>query len=77
MQAPVSLPEPRFTLEAVYTFLRGVGVFLEAVQPPLTAEDCLNAENLHDLAALCERKLIEAFPELHAWLADWTRGGGC
>jgi len=76
MQAPVSLPEQRSTLESTYTFLRGAGVFLEAVQPALTGEDRLNAENLRQLAALCEHKLVESFPDLHEWLAERTRGGG-
>jgi hypothetical protein len=33
------------------------------------------SQNLRDLAGVCERKLLAAFPELHAWLAEWLRGG--
>ena len=68
-------PEQRQALESIYTFLKGLEVFLEVGQPALAAEDRLTAENLRDLAALCEHKLIEAFPDLLQWLADWTRDG--
>jgi hypothetical protein len=74
MQAPVSLPDQRSTLEGIYVFLKGLEVFLEVAHPTLTAEDRLSAENLLELAALCEHRLIETFPELLQWLADWTRG---
>jgi len=35
----------------------------------------LQTINLLDLADLSERKLLEAFPELHTWLEQWKRGG--
>jgi len=76
MQAPGSLPEQRQTLESIYTFLSGARAFLDALQPTLSAYDRLTAENLSEFAQVCERKIIEAFPELRQWLDEWTRGGG-
>jgi hypothetical protein len=64
MQAPVSLPEQRQTLESIYTFLKGAEVFLEAVQPALTAEDRLCAENLRDLAGVCGDRVEQRSPRV-------------
>ncbi len=76
MQAPSTLPsQQRSALESAYTFFKGVTPFLESVESRLQPDEKLIARNLRDLAGLCEHKLVESFPELHVWLAEWTRGG--
>ena len=75
MQAPTLSPQQCHALESTYTFFRGVAAFLESIESKLAPDEKLIADNLRDLAASCEHKLIEAFPELHSWLAEWTRGG--
>ncbi len=77
MSASPSLSqEQRNSLELTFTTLRGVSAFLQAFQSKLFRPDeRLQAINLSDLADLSQRKLVEAFPELHTWLAEWTRGG--
>ncbi len=74
MQAPRTLQE-KSALESVYTFFAGVTPFLESVENRLAPDEQLTARNLRDLAGVCTHKLVEAFPELHTWLAEWTRGG--
>ena len=76
MQAPGSLSvQQRNSLELTFTTLKGVSAFLQSIES-LRADEKLQAVNLSDLADLSQRKLVEAFPELHTWLAEWTRGGG-
>ena len=77
MQAPSSLlsSAQRHSLESTYACFQGVTAFLESVDSKLQPEEKLIAETLRDLAAVCEYRLIEAFPELHMWLAQWQRGG--
>ncbi|HEV2194116.1 MAG TPA: hypothetical protein VGR55_00915 [Candidatus Acidoferrum sp.] len=75
MQAPNNLsPQQRSALESVFTTLKGVGAFLQSIES-LRQDEKLQAINLSDLADLSQRKLLEAFPELHTWLSEWTRGG--
>jgi hypothetical protein len=75
-QAPGSLSaKQRDSLESFFTLISGTKVFLESVHPSLQPGDKLLAVSLRDLATLAERKLMEAFPEMHEWLAEWTRGG--
>jgi hypothetical protein len=77
------MPEParilsavqRDALESAFTCFKGITAFLESLENHLQADDRLTAGNLRDLADLCEHKLVEAFPELLVWLADWTDGG--
>ncbi len=77
MQAPRSLSAPqRDSLETSFTLFRGVTAFLESLENQLQADERLTAENLRDLAAVCERKLLEAFPDLMPWLMEWERRGG-
>ncbi len=66
----------RQAVESTYTFLEGLTAFLESIEAKLAPDERLQARNLRDLAGLCRRKLIGAFPELHGWLAEVTRGGG-
>ncbi len=77
MQAPVTLSsQQRHALESTYIFFRGSAVFLDSIEGALDRPDHrLIAANLRDLGALAERQLVEAFPELHEWLNEWTRGG--
>lgn len=65
----------RDSLESFFTLIKGTQVLLEAVHPFLQPHEKLAAFNLRDLATLAERKLLDAFPEMHEWLAEWTRGG--
>lgn len=67
-------PQQRSALESVFTTLKGVSAFLQSIES-LRADEKLQAINLLDLAELSQSKLVEAFPELHTWLAEWTRGG--
>jgi len=76
MQAPGSLSaEQRSSLESSYTFFKGVTAFLESIESKLPPDEKLMARNLRDLAGLCERKLVEAFPELLEWLREWEKRG--
>ena len=76
MQAPGSLSAvQRDSLESSFTCFKGVTAFLESVQNKLQSDDKIIAGDLRDLAGVCEHKLVEAFPELHPWLAEWIRGG--
>ena len=78
MQAPGSLSAvQRHSLESAYACFQGVTAFLESVENKLQPDDKLIAGNLRDLAGVCKHRLIESFPELHQWLAEWTRGKGC
>jgi len=75
-QAPGSLSAvQRDSIESVFTCLKGIAAFLESSKSTLRPDEKLIAGNLCDLAGVCEHKLIEAFPELQAWLLEWTRGG--
>lgn len=75
-QAPGSLSvQQRNSLESTYSCFRGMRAFLEPLEAKLQPDEKLISQNLRELAGLCERKLVEAFPELHTWLAEWTRGG--
>jgi len=66
----------RDSLESVFTTLKAVSPFLQSIESRLLQPDeKLQAINLLDLADLSQRKLVEAFPELLLWLADWTDGG--
>jgi hypothetical protein len=74
-QAPVTLsPQRRHALETSYTFFRGLASFLDSISLD-RPDHRLIAVNLRDLGALAQRQLVEAFPELHEWLNEWTRGG--
>lgn len=75
-QAPFILSlQQRSALESAYSCFRGARAFLESIEARLQADEKLTSQNLRELAALCEHKLVEVFPELHAWLVEWTRGG--
>ena len=77
MQAPRSLSAvQRDSLESSFTLFRGVTAFLESLENQLQSDERLTAENLRDLAAVCERKLLGAFPDLMPWLMEWERRGG-
>jgi len=78
MQEPVrSLSAvQRHSLESAYACFQGVTAFLESVEAKLPPDEKLIAENLRDLAGVCEHRLVESFPELHEWLAARTGGGG-
>jgi hypothetical protein len=77
MQVPRGLSgAQRDSLEASFICFRGITAFLESVEGKLQPDERLTAENLRELAAMCERKLIEAFPGIIAWLAEWERRGG-
>ena len=54
---------------------RGIAAFLESLEN-LRSDEELTAEILRDLAYLCERKLLAAFPDLIPWLMEWERRGG-
>ena len=73
--SPILSQEQRSSIELTFTTLKGVTAFLQSIES-LRADEKLQAVNLSDLADLSQRKLVEAFPELHTWLAEWTRGGG-
>ncbi len=77
MKASGSLtnPEQKHALESTYTFFKGVTPFLRSMEERLQPEEKLQAENLCDLAQLCEHKLIEAFPGLLEWLREWEGRG--
>jgi hypothetical protein len=66
----------RHSLESTYACFKGVTVFLESIENNLQSDEKLIAVSLRCLAEVCERKLVEAFPEMHAWLGEETRGGG-
>ncbi len=73
MQAPGSVSAvQRDSLESTIACFKGVTVFLESVDNKLQADDKLIASNLRDLAGVCQRKLVEAFPEL----LEWQQHGG-
>jgi hypothetical protein len=77
MQAPCSLSVvQRDSLETSFTLFRGVTAFLESLENQLQSDERLTAESLRDLAELCERKLLVAFPDLMASLMEWERRGG-
>src|SRR6266403_5608365 len=65
----------RDSLESAFTCFKGITAFLASLENHLQADERLTAGNLRDLAGVCEHKLVEAFPELLLWLADWTAGG--
>ncbi len=72
MESPRILSsEQRHALESSYTFFKGVTAFLESIESKLAPDEKLMAGNLRDLAGPCERKLVEAFPELLEWLREW------
>jgi hypothetical protein len=65
MQAPGSLSVvQRHSLESAYACFKGVTAFLESIENGLESEDKFTAVGLRALAEVCERKLVEAFPEL-------------
>jgi hypothetical protein len=69
MQAPSSLSAvQRHSLESAYACFKGVTGFLESIEHSLEPEDKFTAIGLRALAEVCERKLVEAFPELHGLL---------
>ena len=77
MQAPGSLSAvQRDSLESTYACFKGVTSFLESIEGKLQPDEKLIARNFRDLAGVCEGKLLEAFPELHTWLAEWEKRGG-
>jgi hypothetical protein len=77
MQAQSNLsPQQRSALESSYTFFAGAAPFLEFIESKLAPDEQLAVRNLRDLAGVCQYRLVEAFPELHTWLAEWTLGGG-
>jgi hypothetical protein len=75
-QAPFTLsPQQRSSLESAYSCFRGARAFLESIEGKLQVDEKLTSQNLRELADLCERKLVEAFPDLLEWLYQWERGG--
>jgi hypothetical protein len=75
-QAPFTLsPKQRNALESAYSCFRGARAFLESIEAKLQPDEKLMSQNLRELAALCEEKLVEAFPDLLEWLYQWERGG--
>jgi hypothetical protein len=76
MQAPRILSAgQRDSLESTFTCLKGIASFVESIENKLPPDEKLIAGNVRDLAGVCERKLITAWPEILPWLADWTNGG--
>jgi hypothetical protein len=68
MQAPGSLSvDQRHSLESTYACFKGVTAFLESIEKNLEPDEQLIAVGLRCLAEVCEGRLVEAFPELHAW----------
>lgn len=65
----------RQAIESTYTFLEGLTAFLESIENKRMPDERLQTLKLRDLAARCRHKPIGAFPELHGWLAELTRGG--
>jgi hypothetical protein len=76
-------PEQKACLESVYTFIWGAVVFFDELSGPNATwrfdlwppEQKMHIANLHDLGEACKHKLVDSFPELHEWLAEWSRGG--
>ena len=77
MQAPHTLsPEQKHALEATYTLFTAAIPFLDSIEGRLLPDERLQAGNLRDLAGMTGRKLLLAFPEITAWLAEWEQPGG-
>jgi hypothetical protein len=71
MQAQGSLSVvQRHSLESTYACFKGVTAFLESIEKNLQPDEQLIAVSLRCLAGVCEGKLVEAFPELHAWVGS-------
>ena len=65
MQAKISLTQDQQrTLESVYTFLRGVTIYLTAHKYTVCAEDEPQLSNLLNFGMLCLSRLTQAFPEV-------------
>jgi hypothetical protein len=76
MQAPGSLSAvQRDSLESSFACFKGIAAFLESIESKLAPEEKLISGNLRELAGVCERKLVEAFPELLEWLREWDGAG--
>ncbi len=73
MARRILAPEEKNALELTVTSLRGTTAFLESIEGSLESDDGLVAKNLRDLAAVCQHRLVEAFPELLVWLKKWER----
>lgn len=75
MEARPNLSSPqRRALESAFAFLWAATAFLESIESAaLPFDDRLRASNLRESAVLAEQKIIEAFPELLSWLAEWTK----
>ena len=77
MQAPGSLSaQQKNSLESAYSCFRGMRAFLESAEPYFQPDEKLMSQNLRELAELCERKLVESFPDLLEWLYQWERDRG-
>lgn len=77
MQAPNTLsPEQKSALESTFVFFSAATPFLQAVEDKLQPDEKLQADNLRNLAGVCGRKLLLAFPEITAWLSQWEHPGG-
>jgi hypothetical protein len=76
MQAPCSISaSQRNSIESVFTCLTGCSALLGSLKNPLGPEDGESARAVSLWAELCQRKLLESFPELHIWLSESTREG--
>jgi hypothetical protein len=73
VQNPTLSAAQRSSLESTFTCFRGMTAFLDSIDTPLQADEKQMARGLCLLAELCEHKLVESFPELHVWLAEWGR----
>lgn len=77
MQAPSNLsPEQKTALESTFVFFSAAIPFLQSLESKLQPDEKLQADNLRDLAGVCGRKLLLAFPEMTEWLAEWEHPGG-
>jgi hypothetical protein len=66
----LSIPQ-RDSLETTHVFLQGVRTFLTSITGPLSSDDRAMAEGLCLLSELCEKKIVEHFPDVRVWLKDW------
>jgi len=64
--------EQRLALEAVYAFIRGTTIYLEAIVPVVRDADERQVKSLTELGVLCQTRLLEQFPEVR----DFALGGG-
>jgi len=77
MQAPSNLsPEQKHALESTYIFFSAAILFLQSIRGKLQPDEKLQSDNLRDLAGVCGRKVLPAFPEITEFLSQWEHPGG-